>query len=87
MAQSRTVDTGLALITGTEDRQHAYVALARGWRSNMAFVFTVSPKIADPAPGPRPALELARFPPWRRSVRSRRHGPRAAVEVVRAGSM
>jgi hypothetical protein len=27
----------------------------------MAFVFTVSPKLADPAPGPRPAPELARY--------------------------
>src|SRR5205823_4295829 len=26
-AQGRTVHTGLAVITGTEDRQHAYVAL------------------------------------------------------------
>jgi hypothetical protein len=61
VAQSRTVDTGLELITGTEDRQHAYVGLTRGWRSNMAFVFTVSPKIADPAPGPRAAPEIARY--------------------------
>ena len=29
-AQGRTVHTGLAVITGTEDRQHAYVALTRG---------------------------------------------------------
>lgn len=52
VAQSRTVDTGLLLSTGNEDRQHAYAALTRGSRSNMAFVFAVSPKIADPAPGP-----------------------------------
>src|SRR5262245_45792308 len=50
VAQSRTVHTGLALITGTEDRQHAYVALSRGTDNNLAFVFTVSPKLADPAP-------------------------------------
>jgi ATP-dependent exoDNAse (exonuclease V) alpha subunit len=49
VAQSRTVHTGLALITGTEDRQHAYVALSRGTNRNLAFVFTVSPKLADPA--------------------------------------
>jgi hypothetical protein len=60
VAQSRTVHTGLALITGTEDRQHAYVALSRGAERNFAFVFTVSPKLADPAPGCRPAPELAR---------------------------
>ena len=54
-AQSRTVHTGLAVITGTEDRQHAYVALTRGTDTNMAYVFTLSPKRADPAPVPRPA--------------------------------
>jgi hypothetical protein len=61
VAQSRTVHTGLAVITGTEDRQHAYVALTRGTDTNMAYVFTLSPKIADPAPRPRPAPELARY--------------------------
>ncbi len=53
--------TGLAVITGTEDRQHAYVALTRGTDTNMAYVFTMSPKLADPVPGPRPAPELARY--------------------------
>ena len=60
-AQGRTVHTGLAVITGTEDRQHAYVALTRGTDANHAYVFTVSPKRADPVPGPRPAPELARY--------------------------
>jgi conjugative relaxase-like TrwC/TraI family protein len=60
-AQGRTVRTGLAVITGTEDRQHAYVALTRGTNDNTAYVFTRSPKRADPAPGPRPAPELARY--------------------------
>src|SRR6185437_3895586 len=60
-AQGRTVHTGLAMITGTEDRQHAYVALSRGTEVNLAYVFTVSPKRADPVPGPRPAPELARY--------------------------
>ncbi len=60
-AQGRTVHTGLAVITGTEDRQHAYVALTRGTDVNTAYVFTASPKRADPAPGPRPAPELARY--------------------------
>ena len=49
------------MITGTEDRQHAYVALTRGTDVNTAYVFTASPKTADPAPGPRPAPELARY--------------------------
>ena len=61
VAQARTVHTGLAVITGTEDRQHAYVALTRGTDANLAYVFTTSPKQADPVPGPRPAAELARY--------------------------
>ena len=61
VAQGRTVTAGLAVICGTEDRQHAYVALTRGTTANMAYVFTQSPKRADPAPGPRPAPELARY--------------------------
>jgi hypothetical protein len=60
-AQGRTVTAGLAVITGTEDRQHAYVALTRGTDVNTAYVFTASPKRADPVPGPRPARELARY--------------------------
>jgi AAA domain len=60
-AQGRTVHTGLAVITGTEDRQHAYVALSRGTEVNLAYVFTASPRTADPVPGPRPAPELARY--------------------------
>ena len=53
--------TGLAVITGVEDRQHAYVALTRGTDVNTAYVFTQSPKRAHPVPGPRPAPELARY--------------------------
>ena len=60
-AQGRTVTAGLAVISGTEDRQHAYVALSRGTEVNLAYVFTASPKTADAAPGPRPAPELARY--------------------------
>jgi hypothetical protein len=60
-AQGRTVHTGLAVITGTEDRRHAYVALTRGTDVNTAYVFTASSKRADPVPGPRPAPELARY--------------------------
>ena len=59
VAQGRTVHTGLAVITGTEDRQNAHVALTRGTDANLAYVFTTSPKQADPVPGPRPAPELA----------------------------
>ena len=42
-------------------QQHAYVALTRGTDANLAYVFTASPKTADPAPGPRSAPELARY--------------------------
>jgi hypothetical protein len=35
--------------------------LSRGTETNMAYVFTVSPKLADLVPGPRPAPELARY--------------------------
>ncbi len=60
-AHGRTVHTGLAVITGTEDRPYAYVALTRGTDANTAYVFTHSPKRADLVPGPRPAPELARY--------------------------
>ena len=73
VAQGRTVHTGLAVITGTEDRQHAYVALSRGTDANYAYVFTISPKRADPVPGPRPAPELARYD----HIHSERDGVRA----------
>ncbi len=53
--------TGLAVITGTEDRQHVYIALTRGTDANHAYVFTASPNRADLVPGPRPAPELARY--------------------------
>lgn len=52
--------TGLALITGTEDRQHAYVALSRGTARNRAYVFTRLPA-ADLGAGLRPAPELDRY--------------------------
>jgi hypothetical protein len=64
VAQGRTVHTGLAVIAGTEDRQHAYVALTRGTTANLAYVFTLSPKRAEPAPGPVP------HPNWPATTRS-----------------
>ena len=78
VAQSRTVHTGLALITGTEDRQHAYVALSRGTNNNLVFVFTVSPKLADPAPGPLPAPELPRYD----RIRAERDGQPASTATT-----
>jgi hypothetical protein len=35
--------------------------MSRGTKQNVALVFTVTPKLADPRPGTRPAPELARF--------------------------
>ena len=61
VAQGRTVRTGLAVFNGSEDRQHAYVALTRGTDSNTAYVFTSPTRLSDPAPGTRPAPELARY--------------------------
>src|SRR4029450_605536 len=60
-AQSRTVHTGMQLVAGFETRQQAYVGISRGTKKNGALVFTVTPKLADPRPGTRPAPELARF--------------------------
>jgi hypothetical protein len=60
-AQSRTVHTGMQLITGLETRQQAYVGISRGTETNLALVFTITPKLADPTPGTRPAPELGRF--------------------------
>ena len=60
VAQGRTVRAGVAVLTGSEDRQHAYVALTRGTHDNTAYVFTISVKLADLTPGARPAPELAR---------------------------
>ena len=76
-AQGRTVHTGLALITGTEDRQHAYVALSRGTHHNHAYVCTASPKRADIIPDPRPAPELERYDRLTNASRVNGHGSRA----------
>ena len=58
--------TGIALITGTEDRQWLYPAMTRGTDANLAFVFTTPPKVADPQPGTRAAPELDRYERIRR---------------------
>ncbi len=61
VAQGRTVRAGLAVFNGSENRQHAYVALTRGTDENTAYIFTTPVKLSDPAPGTRPAPELARY--------------------------
>ena len=35
--------TGIALVTGNEDRQWLYPAMTRGTDTNLAFVFTTPP--------------------------------------------
>jgi hypothetical protein len=67
-AQGGTVHTGIALVTGAEDRQWLYPAMTRGTDANLAFVFTTPARPADPAPGTRAAPELARYD-WIRLVR------------------
>ena len=51
---------GIALITGTETREWAYVAMSRGRDGNYAYVTTEPARVADPKPGVRPAPELER---------------------------
>ena len=80
--------TGIALVTGTEDRQWLYPAMTRGTDVNLAFVFTTPARPADPQPGTRPAPELDRydrirrerqgFPPLQPRARSRRGGVSAS---------
>ena len=65
-AQGATVHTGIALVTGTEDRHWLYPAMTRGTDANLAFVFTTPPKVADPRPGTRTAPELDRYERIRR---------------------
>src|SRR5579871_2533088 len=59
-AEGRTVDSGISVFTGEEDRQAVNTAMTRGRSNNEAFMVTGS-RIADPAPGSRPAPELARL--------------------------
>ena len=66
-AQGATVHTGIALVSGGEDRQWLYPAMTRGTDVNLAFVFTTSARPADPQPGARPAPELDRYERLRRA--------------------
>ena len=65
-AQGATVHTGIALVTGAEDRQWLYPAMTRGTDANLAYVFTTPARPADPQPGTRPAPELDRYDRTRR---------------------
>ncbi len=59
-AEGQTVDSGIGVFTGEEGRQAVNVALTRGRHRNEAWVITER-RTADPAPGPQPAAELARY--------------------------
>jgi hypothetical protein len=65
-AQGATVHTGIALVTGNEDRQWLYPAMTRGTDTNLAYAFTTPSRPADPEPGIRPAPELDRYERLRR---------------------
>ena len=58
-AEGRTVDSGIAVFTGDENRQAVNVALTRGREHNEAYVIG-GWRLADPRPGTEPAPELAR---------------------------
>jgi hypothetical protein len=60
-AQGATVHTGIALVTGTEDRQWLYPAMTRGTDTNLAYVFTTPARPADMKPSTRTAPELFRY--------------------------
>lgn len=60
-AQGRTVTTGIALVTGSEDAQWLYSAMTRGADTNIACVFTHTQQdVAEGSPRSRPDPELAR---------------------------
>jgi hypothetical protein len=58
-AEGRTVDSGISVFTGEEDRQRVNVGLTRGRDRNEAHVIN-GWRLSDPAPGSRAAPELAR---------------------------
>ena len=80
-AQGGTVHTGITLVTGNEDRQWLYAALTRGTDTNLVFVSTTPARVADPAPGTRPAPELERH----ERNRQEREGYRPAQRPVPPG--
>ena len=85
-AQGATVHTGIALVTGNEDRQWLYPAMTRGTDANLAFVFTTAPKVADPQPGIRAAPRagtLRTHPPRTRRVPGRRADRRVLASRTR----
>jgi len=77
-AEGQTVDSGIVVLTGEEDRRAVTVALTRGRDRNEAWVIA-GWRIADPASGTQPARELARYDQLARERAGRHHGPRLAT--------
>src|SRR6185437_876921 len=84
-AQGATVHTGIALVSGTEDRQWLYPAMTRGTDVNLAFVFTTPARPADPQPGTRTAPELDRYERIRRERAGRQAAALSDAQPDRAG--
>jgi hypothetical protein len=59
-AEGRTVDAGISVFTGTEDRQAVNVGMTRGRDRNDAYVIT-GYNLSDAAPGTQAAPELGRY--------------------------
>lgn len=59
-AQGRTVDSGQAIITGSEDRQSVYVGMSRGRNANTAYVMTEA-RVAQPEKGAAPSVSVDRY--------------------------
>jgi TrwC relaxase/AAA domain len=82
-AEGGTVHTGIALVTGNEDRQWLYPAMTRGTDANLMFVFTTPARPADPTPGTRAAPELDRYD----RIRLEQEGLLAAEPAAGSGSV
>jgi hypothetical protein len=84
-AQGATVHTGIALVTGSEDRQWLYPAMTRGTDVNLAYVFTTPARPADPQPGTRTAPELDRYERIQRERAGHPAAPPSGAQPDRAG--
>jgi hypothetical protein len=84
-AQGATVHTGIALVTGTEDRQWLYPAMTRGTDTNVAFVFTTPARAPGPRPDTGPAPEPGRYDRLRREHAGHLPGPPGAADPGSVG--